>query len=94
MARKKKKGLGGSDAAVVLGKSKWKTNVELWEEKTGRKDAADISNKPCVKYGVEAEEHIRQMFSLNYPEYEIKHEENTIIKHPTYPFYLQVLMEY
>lgn len=82
----RKKGIGGSDAAVVLGKSKWKTNVELWEEKTGRRNAPDISNKPCVRYGIEAEEHIRQMFSLNYPEYEVKHKENTIIKHPKYPF--------
>ena len=28
--------IGGSDAAAVLGKSPWKTNQRLWEEKTGR----------------------------------------------------------
>lgn len=82
----RKKGIGGSDAAVVLGKSKWKNNVELWEEKTGRRETPDISDKPYVRYGVQAEDYIRQMFALNYPEYEVRHEENTIIKHPKYPF--------
>ena len=82
----RKKGIGGSDAAVVLGKSKWKNNVELWEEKTGKRETPDISDKPYVRYGVQAEDYIRQMFALNYPEYEVRHEENTIIKHPKYPF--------
>lgn len=82
----RKKGIGGSDAAVVLGKSKWKNNVELWEEKTGKRETPDISDKPYVRYGVQAEDYIRQIFALNYPEYEVRHEENTIIKHPKYPF--------
>ena len=84
--KERKKGIGGSDAATVLGKNPWKTNVELWEEKTGRRKALDISDKPYVQYGIKAEEPIRQLFALNYPEYEVRHEENTIIKHPKYPF--------
>lgn len=86
MVARKKKGIGGSDAAAIIGKNKWKTNVELWEEKTGKKEAQDISDKPCVRYGIEAEDNIRKMFALNYPEYEVRHEENAIIKHPKYPF--------
>ena len=31
--------LGGSDAAAVMGLSPWATPLELWREKTGRKDA-------------------------------------------------------
>lgn len=31
----RRKGIGASDAAAVLGLSKWTTNVELWEEKVG-----------------------------------------------------------
>ena len=84
--QERKKGIGGSDAAVVMGKSSWKNKVKLWEEKTGRIETPDISDKPYVQYGIKAEEYIRQMFALNYPEYEVKHEENTIIKHPKYPF--------
>ena len=29
-------GIGGSDASAALGMSPWKTNLELWQEKTGR----------------------------------------------------------
>jgi predicted phage-related endonuclease len=46
--------IGGSDAAAALGLSPWKTNVDLWEEKTGRKPAPDISNNAAVHCGAEA----------------------------------------
>ena len=62
----RKKGIGGSDAATILGLNPYKTSIDLWEEKTGRKDAEDISEisdlhqrvntaiqingKHCVKY--------------------------------------------
>lgn len=82
----RKKGIGGSDAAAIMGLNPYKSNIELWEEKTGKKDAIDISDKPYVKYGTYAEEYLRELFKLDYPEYEVKHEENTIIKHPNYPF--------
>lgn len=42
--------LVGSDAATILGKNPYKSNVDLWEEKTRRKEAPDISDKPYVKY--------------------------------------------
>jgi len=50
----RKNGIGGSDAATILGLNPYKTNIDLWEEKTGRKEAIDISDKPYVKYGTEA----------------------------------------
>lgn len=82
----RKKGIGGSDAATILGLNPYKTSIQLWEEKTGRKQAEDISNKPYVQYGTKAEEHLRELFKLDFPQYEVSHQENTIIKHPTYPF--------
>ena len=69
-----------------MGLNKYKTTIELWEEKTGRKEAEDISNKPYVKYGTDAERHLRELFKLDFPQYEVIHEENTIIRHPKYPF--------
>lgn len=60
--------------------------MQLWEEKTGRKESEDISDKPYVKYGTKAEDLLRQLFELDFPQYEVKHEENTIIRHPKYPF--------
>ena len=82
----RKKGIGGSDAATILGLNPYKTTIELWEEKTGRKEAPDISDKPYVKYGTQAEDLLRQLFALDYPQYIVTHEENTIIKHPEHPF--------
>ena len=82
----RKNGIGGSDAAAILGLNPYKTNVELWEEKTKRREPVDISEKDYVKYGTNAEEHLRELFKLDFPEYEVSHQENTIIKHPTYPF--------
>ena len=82
----RKKGIGGSDAATILGLNPYKTNIQLWEEKTRRKDAEDISDKQYVKYGHQAEEYLRDLFKLDFPKYEVKHEEHSIIKHPKYPF--------
>lgn len=84
--KERQKGIGGSDAAVILGLNPYKNNIRLWEEKTGRVQAEDISDKPYVKYGTQAEEYLRELFKLDFPQYEVSHDENTIIKHPKYPF--------
>ena len=62
----RKTGIGGSEAASIIGMNPWKTNVELWEEKVGMRDPKDISDNPFVQYGKEAEEHIRALFALDY----------------------------
>lgn len=82
----RKKGIGGSDASVIMGLNPYKTTVDLWKEKTGRIIAEDISNKEYVKYGTLAEEYLRELFKLDFPGYNVDHEENSIIKHPKYPF--------
>lgn len=82
----RKKGIGGSDAAVIVNKNPYKNTIQLWEEKIGLKEAEDISDKPYVQYGTNAEEYLRELFKLDYPQYEVKHEGYSIIRHPTYPF--------
>lgn len=62
-------GIGGSDASAVVGMNPYKTNIKLFEEKTGRSIPEDISGKPYVIYGKEAEAYIRGLFRLDYPEY-------------------------
>lgn len=79
-------GIGGSDAAAVIGKSPYKSNVELFDEKTGRKTAEDISDKPYVQYGNGAEPLIRKLFALDYPEYEVEYHENRILRSVEHPF--------
>lgn len=84
--KERKKGIGGSDAAAILGLNPYKTNIRLWEEKTGKREPPDISDKPYVIYGIKMEPILRESFQVKHPEYEVFHQENTIIKHPKYPF--------
>lgn len=67
----RKSGIGGSDAAAILGLSPWKTNVDLWEEKVGIKPLLDLKDNEAVKYGREAEDSLIQMFTLDFPEYTV-----------------------
>lgn len=60
----RKKGIGGSDAACVLGMNPYKTNIELWEEKTGIKPPPDLSDNEAVMFGSKSEEHIREIYVL------------------------------
>lgn len=78
--------IGGSDAATIVGQNPWKSNVELWMEKTGQAIAPDISENPNVKYGTEAEPIIRELFTLNYPQCEVLYVENNSWINDKYPF--------
>jgi putative phage-type endonuclease len=78
--------IGGSDAAAILGMNPYKNNVELWEIKTGRSYADDISDKPYVIYGTKAEEYLRELFKLDFPEYEMSYIDNNMWLNDKYPF--------
>ncbi|MCK9577376.1 MAG: YqaJ viral recombinase family protein [Clostridia bacterium] len=80
-------GIGASEAAAVAGMSPYKSNLVLWEEKTGKRKAPDISDKPYVQYGKEAEKHLRALFALDYPQYKIDYDEFGMIRNnKDYPF--------
>lgn len=80
-------GIGASEAAAVVGMSPYKSNIELWEEKTGKRTAPNISDKPYVQYGKEAEKHLRALFALDYPQYMVDYDEFGMIRNnPDYPF--------
>ena len=80
------KGIGGSDAAAVIGQNPYKSNTELFYEKTAQKNAEDISGKDCVIYGTKAEEPIRELFKLDYPEYIVEHHPYRIYQSEEHPF--------
>ena len=65
--------IGGSDAAAAIGANPYMSNVDLWEIKTGIKEAKDISQEPFVKYGTLAEYHLRELFRLDFPEYVVSY---------------------
>ena len=78
--------IGGSDASAIMGLNPYKDNITLWLEKTGQAVPEDISDKPYVKYGTEAEERLRKLFSLDFPEYQVCYEENNMWFNSDYPF--------
>ncbi len=79
-------GIGGSDASAVVGLNPYKSNIDLFEEKIGRKIPEDISDKPCVIYGKLAEGPIRELFKLDYPDFQVEHHEYRILQSVEYPF--------
>lgn len=78
--------IGGSDASAILGKNPYKTNVELWKDKAFHLMPEDISDKSYVKYGTEAEKYLRELFKMDYPQYEMFYEENNMWTNDAYPF--------
>ena len=82
----RKRFIGGSDASAIMGMNPYKTNVELWLEKTGQFKPEDISNKPYVRYGTEAEDYLRELFRLDYPQYEVFYEPNNMWTNDEYPW--------
>lgn len=84
LARKNR--IGGSDASAIVGMNPYKTNIELWEEKTGRRVAPDISDESYVKYGHDAEEYLRELFAIDYPQYQVLYEDNNMWTNDKYPF--------
>ena len=78
--------IGGSDAAAVVGMNPYKTNVDLWMEKTGQVIPEDISDKPFVKYGTQAETHLRGLFALDFPQYIVEYVDNNMFQNDKYPW--------
>ena len=78
--------IGGSDAAALVGLNPYKTNIDLWREKTGRQEAPDISNEEFVRFGHEAEPHLREMFALDHPQYKVDYLENNMFFNDKYPY--------
>lgn len=83
---KRKNTVGGSDASAIIGMNPYCSNVELFEIKTGKKQQADISDKPYVVYGNQAERYLRGLFRLDFPEYRVEYVENNLWKNSKYPW--------
>lgn len=69
--KERMRGIGGSDSGSVLGLNPWCSNIQLWRYKTGQEVPPDISDKPAVIFGKKAEENIRELFKLDYPDYTV-----------------------
>lgn len=82
----RKNHIGGSDASACVGRNPYKDNVKLWEEKVGKAAPEDISDKEYVQYGIKAEEPLRALFALDFPEYQVSYTENNMFLNPEYPW--------
>lgn len=82
----RKNHIGGSDASACVGVNPYKSNVELWEEKSGLCLPEDISEKEYVIYGTKAEDYLRGLFSLDFPEYQVFYEDNNMFLNSDYPW--------
>lgn len=75
--------LGASDVAAALGISPWKSQFQLWAEKTGNAEPDDLSNDLAVRIGVALE-------SVTLAEYSIRSgrevepwPQEKMVRHPT-----------
>ena len=84
--RARKNYIGGSDASAIVGRNPYMSNTDLWEIKTGRREQEDISDKPYVVYGTKAEEYLRELFKLDFPEYDVRYEEGNMFWNDRYPW--------
>ncbi len=87
----RKNGIGGSDAAASVGMNKYKSNVALWREKVGIDVPEDISDKPAVAYGKNAESSLRELFMLDFPEYQVDYHEFGMYFSDEFPYMFATL---
>lgn len=83
----RKQGLGGSDTAVVMGCSPWKTKRDLYYDKAGIPNAIpDTSNWVAKEIGHRLEGLVADLFAQK-TGYTVS-EEKYMFQHPLYPFML------
>ena len=80
------KRIGGSEASAVVGLNPYMSNTDLWSIKTGRREAEDISDKPYVRYGHDAEPLLRELFKLDFPDYKVGYVDNNLFLNSRYPW--------
>lgn len=68
-------GIGGSDAAAVIGLSPWLSAVDLWKIKTREKSPKDLSDNKLVQRGHDLEDPLRNLFMAIHKELTLEYHE-------------------
>lgn len=76
--------LGASEAAAVLGLSRWSSPVEVWAHKTGLLPEEDLSGELRIKVGNKLEQLVADLFMEETGK--TVHRVNETKRHPKYPF--------
>ena len=80
------RGIGSSDAPVAVGVSRYKSPLELWLEKTGKKEPEDLSSKDAVFWGTTLEPIVAQVYAERTGS-KVRRV-NAVLQHPEHPFML------
>lgn len=80
----RRKSIGGSDAASILGLNTYNSPYALWAEKTGAVIPEDISDKEAVRLGNDLEQYVAERF-MEATGKKVRRE-NNIIYNSEYPF--------
>lgn len=79
--------IGASEIAVICGASNMSTPQELWAQKTKKWRGKDISAKPEVAYGTEAEQYLRRLFELKFKDsYAMTYHSYRVYHSATHPY--------
>ncbi|MCM3110646.1 YqaJ viral recombinase family protein [Lederbergia lenta] len=81
--KERAKGIGGSDAGIVLGLNKYRTAFELWLEKTGQVDPVEIDNE-AIYWGNEMENVVAKEFEKRTGK-KVRRS-NFMYSHPDHPY--------
>ena len=83
--RYRKQGIGGSDVSCILGINKWKSEIELWLDKTNQTNAP-VEENEAMQWGTIMEPIIRNHFAevTGKAVVELK----AMLQHPEHPFML------
>jgi putative phage-type endonuclease len=79
------KGIGGSEAGVILGFGYKKTPLDLWKIKTKEVDEPDLSHIPAIATGIYFEDPVAQMIADRNPSWTVRHSNQTLWS-KAYPF--------
>ncbi|MCY9191172.1 YqaJ viral recombinase family protein, partial [Bacillus mojavensis] len=81
----RRKGIGGSDASVILGLNKWKTPFELWLDKTGQVPISE-SQSEAAYFGSLLEDIVAKEFEIRSGK-KVRRKK-AILRHPEHDFIL------
>lgn len=84
-------GLGGSDAASIVGLSSWKTARDLWLEKTGEKELTGIADNEFMAKGRRLEPAIREVYKAMHPDRKVTYHPFDMLYLPEHPFIFATL---
>ena len=81
----RKKGVGGSDASVIVGLNRWKSPFTLWLEKTGQAEPENLEDNEYVYWGSVLEETVAREFTKRTGKKVVR---RGLLQHDTVPFLL------